>query len=119
MMLSVALLLPTAVGAKRNDTTHEPPAASVLPAQVFDTPRNLFELAPVTAVAPTSNGALPEFIRVTVFTLLVVSTVWLPNASVTGEMLTAGAGPTLVPLKSASLVGELTALLATRRIAVR
>src|ERR1700747_2758413 len=43
----------------------------------------------------TVSGPLPVLVKVTVFTALVVSTVWLPKVSEVGDRLTAGA---LVPV---------------------
>jgi len=63
---------------------------------------------PVIATLVMVNAAVPLLVRVTVWAELVVPRDWLPNATLVGERLTAGAVPVPERLTVCGLLGALS-----------
>src|SRR5437870_4396548 len=93
---TAAVLEPVAVGLNVTLMAQLAPAATVLPqllVWVKSPP-----LVPVMPMAEMVSGAVPEFVRVTVFGAVVVPTVTLPKLRFVADRVTAGAIPVPVRL---------------------
>src|SRR2546430_10227947 len=106
VMVICPVKVPVVVGVKATLTVQPADAASDVP-QVLPGWANP---VPVVAILVMLNDALPVFVRVTVCAALVVLIAWLPNATLVGERLTAGASALAPVPETAALCGEPAAL---------
>lgn len=99
VIVAVATLLPLADGVNFRLTRQESPGLNVLGTLQVPVPPNgkSIAFAPVTVMALTLNGALPEFEMVKVETALVAPTVTVPKLMDVGLSVIAGVPP--VPLR--------------------
>src|SRR5262249_2858601 len=79
--------VPSAVGVKVTLMVQLAPAFTELPQLLFSAK------SPLVAMLVMVRVALPLLVRVTVWGLLVVPTLWLPKARLVGDRVTAGPAP--------------------------
>lgn len=85
-----AVSLPGIVGANFTAMVQVAFAAKGLVLTQLSLSTKFAALVPVTAIAVTKSGAVPEFFRTTFCAVLVVPSVWLPKLSTAGVSVTVG-----------------------------
>src|SRR5512132_4471659 len=118
-MLTLAVRLPLAVGAKVTEIVQLAPTARVLGliGQVFVCPKSA-AFVPAMPIELIVSAAVPVFVSVTLWGALEVPTGCWPKPRLVGDNVTAGAVATPVPL-SVTVWGLPGALSATLRLAAR
>jgi hypothetical protein len=92
LIVMVPVRVPTAVGVKDTVIEHDPPAASAMPEQLLESAKS-----PLMVTVEMFSKAVPEFVSVTFWEVLVVPTACDANVRLAGLSVTAGA-PAPVPL---------------------
>ena len=112
VIVSVPERAPAAVGVKVIEIVQLAPIARLLP-QVL-----ISEKSPETAIAPSVSAAVPELVRITVCTALVVPIVCDGKVRLVGESVAVGVAAKPVPL-SVTVWGEPVALSVIASVPVR
>jgi hypothetical protein len=117
VMLTEAVRLPVAVGAKVTLILQLPPAGTELP-QLLDSLKSP-AFVPVTAMPVMVKAAVPVLLRVTACAALVVPRIWLLKVRLVELRLTVGPPPVPVRLTLCTLPATLLLLSVMVKVAVR